>query len=85
MLQKKKILSVVALGVILLSVLVLDQYFVLKKAHSSFDNYYAFRGCTQLLTKTPDYATCQIKSGQVIKIVKFNSAWYLDGDLPGQW
>lgn len=57
----------------------------LKKAHSSFENYYAFRGCVQLLEKTPDYGTCKISSGQIIKIVKINNQWYLDGDGPGIW
>jgi hypothetical protein len=54
----------------------------LRKAHSTFENYYAFRGCVQLLDRTPDYGICKITSGQVIKIVKFQNRWYLDGDLP---
>ncbi len=54
----------------------------LQKAHSTFENYYAFRGCTQLLSKTDLYGICKTNSGQVIKIVRFQGKWYLDGDLP---
>ena len=55
---------------------------MLNKAHSTFDNYYAFRGCTQLITKTPTYGICKTGSGQTIKIVLYHGKWYLDGDLP---
>ncbi|MEK7089485.1 MAG: hypothetical protein AAB920_01570 [Patescibacteria group bacterium] len=54
----------------------------LRTAHSTFENYYAFRGCTQLLEKTDEYGTCKLSDGKVIKLVKFNERWYLDGDLP---
>jgi hypothetical protein len=58
----------------------------LNKAHSTFENYYAFRGCTQLLEKTSSYGVCTTKSGQTIKIVLYKNKWYLDGDLPtGIW
>jgi hypothetical protein len=55
---------------------------MLKKAHSTFENYYAFRGCTELIEQTNTYGVCQTKSGQTIKIVKFDNRWFLDGDLP---
>jgi hypothetical protein len=58
------------------------QYFYLKKAHSTFENYYAFRGCTELITRTDDYGICKTKSGETIKIVKYQGKWFLDGDLP---
>lgn len=58
------------------------QVFYLRKAHSSFENYYVFRGCIQLIKKTQDYGICKISSGQMIKIVKFDNRWFLDGDLP---
>ena len=58
------------------------QFFYLRKAHSSFDNYYAFRGCTQLLEKTENYGICLTNNGQKIKMVKLDSRWFLDGDLP---
>jgi hypothetical protein len=53
-----------------------------EKAHSTFENYYAFRGCEQLLTRTADAATCRLGSGNTITIVRFRGRWYLDGDLP---
>ncbi len=55
----------------------------LQKAHSTFDNYYAFRGCLQLIEKTDEYGICRIQSGETIKIVKYQGRWFLDGDLPG--
>jgi len=55
---------------------------ILTKAHSTFENYYAFRGCTQLIQKTDTYGICKTGSGQTIKIVLYNGKWYLDGDLP---
>ncbi len=58
------------------------QILYLRSAHSTFENYYAFRGCVQLLEKTPNYGTCKTNTGQVIKIVKFQNKWFLDGDLP---
>ena len=68
------ILAIVAFGVY--------QIQMLKVAHSSFNNYYNFRGCVQLLEKTDTYGICKLSSGQIIKLVKFNNKWYLDGDLP---
>ena len=58
------------------------QVLMLQKAHSTFENYYAFRGCVQLIEKTDTYGICKIKSGATIKIVKFDNRWFLDGDLP---
>jgi len=57
----------------------------LREAHRTFENYYAFRGCVQLLEKTDAYGICRISSGKIIKIVKYNNRWYLDGDLPVCW
>jgi hypothetical protein len=56
--------------------------FYLQKAHSTFENYYAFRGCVQLLNKTDNYGICKLASGKAIKIVKYQGRWFLDGDLP---
>ena len=67
----------------MLSVFGVYQIKMLDKAHSTFDNYYAFRGCKELISKTDEYGTCKLSSGETIKIVKFNGKWYLDGDLPG--
>jgi flagellar biogenesis protein FliO len=53
----------------------------LKIAHSSFENYYNFRGCVELLEKTDTYGTCKLSSGETIKLVKVENKWFLDGDL----
>ncbi len=58
---------------------------LLNVAHSSFDDYYRFRGCQQLVEKTDTYGTCKLADGKIIKIVLTNGKWYLDGDGPGIW
>lgn len=58
------------------------QWNYLRIAHSTFDNYYAFRGCTQLISRTDTSGVCKTESGQTITIVEFNNKWYLQGDLP---
>jgi len=60
----------------------INQWLFLRKAHSTFENYYAFRGCEQLIEKTDAYGTCKTTSGETIKIVKYQNKWYLDNDLP---
>ena len=81
--------SIITLGIcvtiiLLIIILSLGIYWIitLRTAHSTFDNYYNFRGCEQLINKTNDYGFCKTYSGQTIKIVKYNNKWYLDGDLP---
>ncbi len=59
--------------------------FVLQRAHSTFQDYYNFRGCVELLEQTPDYGTCKTDKGEVIKITKVQNKWYLEGDGPGVW
>jgi len=76
------IVSWIAALVVIIVVFAIWQVTLLNKAHSTFENYYNFRGCTQLLDKTDVSGTCLTKSGEAIKIVKFNDKWYLDGDLP---
>jgi len=68
--------------VVLLLCLGAWQWWYLRQAHSTFDNYYAFRGCQQLVSKTDDSGTCITHSGQTITIVKYQDKWYLQGDLP---
>ena len=51
-------------------------------AHKTFESYYAFRGCVQLIKRTDTYGICKTNTGQTIKIVTFQGKWYLDGDLP---
>jgi hypothetical protein len=67
---------------VLVAALAVQQWIALRKAHSTFENYYAFRGCAQLLRRTSDYGVCRTSAGTVIKIVRFRGRWYLDGDLP---
>lgn len=80
--MKKKLLIATALLALVLVLLSVWQILLLRKAHSSFENYYAFRGCAQLLEKRDDHGICKISSGKTIKIVKYKGRWYLDGDLP---
>lgn len=83
--DKKKIIIFGIVAIILavvVLILAVNYFLYLRKAHSTFDNYYVFRGCAQLLEKTDSYGTCQLASGQTITIVKFNNKWYLNGDLP---
>jgi hypothetical protein len=54
-------------------------------AHSTFQNYYAFRGCVQLLDMTTVSADCMLASGKTIKLVEVRNKWYLNGDLPVCW
>jgi len=80
--QRTLIIILIALVILLVLAFGISQWLYLRKAHSTFENYYAFRGCVQLLEKTDDYGTCVTNSGQTIKIVKYQNKWYLDGDLP---
>lgn len=80
---KTKILMVLGLAVVAgLFVFAANQRILLKKAHSTFENYYVFRGCVQLLERTDNYGLCKTESGQTIEIVKYQNGWYLAGDLP---
>jgi hypothetical protein len=82
LLKNKKALITILLVVIVVFAFGIYWILLLRKAHSTFENYYAFRGCDQLLQKTQDYGLCKTDTGQTIKIVKFQDKWYLDGDLP---
>jgi len=88
MTKKQKIktgIIIIFIAVLVILTLGIQQLLVLHKAHSTFDNYYAFRGCVQLIDKADSYGTCKTASGQIIKIVKIQNQWYLDGDGPGIW
>ena len=84
MMMKKNKVIIIAVILLLIIILAFGIYWILylQKARSTFDNYYAFRGCVQLLDKTDNYGTCKLASGKIIKIVKFQGRWFLDGDLP---
>ena len=83
--SKNKKIILTLLVILLICIFGISQIILLKKAHSTFENYYKFRGCTELIEKTEDYGICKISSGQIIKIVKFQNKWFLDGDLPNCW
>jgi hypothetical protein len=83
--NKKIIWAIVGVFVVAVGALAISQFFVLQKAHSTFDNYYAFRGCTQLLSRTDTSGVCKTSSGDTITIVLINGKWYLQGDGPGVW
>jgi len=78
----KILIAILIVAAIIVAVLGIRYWLYLRKAHSTFDDYYAFRGCVQLLDKTDTYGTCTTASGETIKIVKYQNQWYLDGDLP---
>ncbi len=70
---------------IVIAALVIVQVHKLRVAHSSFDNYYAFRGCTKLIAKTDTSGVCMTSDGQIIGIDQYGDKWYLEGDGPGKW
>ncbi len=83
--MKKKnrgIIWVCLFAFIILAAIAINWILILQKAHSTFENYYVFRGCTRLVKRTNTYGLCQLSSGQTIKLVKFENKWFLDGDLP---
>jgi len=82
----KNLLIVTCIIVIIAGLMVFsllsNYFFFLRRAHSSFESYYAFRGCTQLLQKTETYGICKTDTGETIKMILYKGKWYLDGDLP---
>ncbi len=80
--KKELLIKIAFLVLAILIAFGIYEFFILRKAHSTFDDYYAFRGCVELLEKTEDYGVCKVASGQTIKIVKIWDKWYLDGDGP---
>lgn len=85
-LAHKMLIAALCIIVVILIGLGAYQIRALQRAHSTFTNYYSFRGCVQLVEKTPTYGICKTGSGQTIKIVLYHDKWYLNGDLPtGLW
>jgi len=80
--NKKRIIFLLVAVIIIGLVSVFCWLRILNIAHSSFENYANFRGCNRLIERTDVSGTCQISSGEIIKIVKSDNKWYLDGDLP---
>ncbi len=75
---------VIVLGIVC-GAFIAHQAYTTNLAHTTFDRYYAFRGCVQLIDKTDTYGDCRLSNGQIIKLVLINGKWYLDGDGPGTW
>lgn len=83
---KRKVAWVVGVAVLLAGgVFLAYQVYTTHLAHTTFERYYAFRGCVRLVDKTDTYGDCVVGSGQTIKIVLIDGSWYLDGDGPGIW
>lgn len=80
--KHKKILTICLSVFVIFLIVCIWQIFYLRWAHSSFGNYYKFRGCQGLIEKNDLFGKCRLSDGKVIKIVKFDNKWYLDGDLP---
>jgi hypothetical protein len=80
--RDKLLIWALVIAAIVAAFVLIRWYLVLKKAHGTFEDYYAFRCCAELLERGSDYGICRLHSGAVIKIVKFQDRWFLDGDLP---
>lgn len=80
--RRKSRLFIITL--ILMPLLVFGVWWIdfLRVAHSSFENYYTFRGCVSLIQKTDTEAVCELKNGTKIKMVAYDNRWFLAGDLP---
>lgn len=76
-----KNIAIVLIIILVIGALGLYQIHTLNVAHSSFENYYKFRGCVELMEKTDTYATCKLSSGETIKLVQVDNKWFLDGDF----
>jgi hypothetical protein len=81
--DKKRLLKFLLLLAAIVIIFSTSQLIYLRKAHSSFEHYYTFRKCVQLLQKTDTSGICRLASGQTITIVNINNKWYLEGDGPG--
>lgn len=57
------------------------QIHILTVAHSSFENYYNFRGCAELIERSDVRARCRLDSGEVITLVEVDGQWFLEGDF----
>ena len=85
MLKNQKFIAISMTVIVAIVSFAIYEYLHLEKAHSTFENYYAFRGCNKLLEKTDTYGTCETAQGRMIKIIMIDGKWYLEGDGPGVW
>lgn len=83
--MRKEFIAAGIISVSTLIILILHHTNHIDRAHSSFENYFRFRKCEELVERTDEFATCRLSNGKIIKIVEFEDRWYLDGDLPGVW
>ena len=85
MFKNKTLWGIILLFVMAGGAFLAYQVYTVNLAHTTFERYYAFRGCTQLVDKTDTYGDCKLADGSTIKIVLINGKWYLNGDGPGIW
>jgi hypothetical protein len=85
MLKNKSLRVIVGLLLVIGAAFVGYQVYTTNLAHTTFERYYAFRGCQSLIDRTDTYGDCRLADGSTIKIVLINGKWYLDGDGPGMW
>ena len=85
MYKKKAVWGIFLSAIIVSGAFIAYQVYATHLAHTTFDRYYTFRGCIELIDKTDTYGDCRLSSGQIIKIVLINGKWYLNGDGPGMW
>jgi len=83
--KKHIVLAAVTVVVAIVINVFIGQLFTLQNAHSSYENYYKFRGCTESVSRSDTSGLCNLPSGETIKIVESHNKWYLDGDLPNGW
>jgi hypothetical protein len=79
--------TIVIITIIIAIVLniVISQLVITRNAHSSFENYYKYRGCSELISKSASSALCNLPSGETIKLVEVKGKWYTDGDPQSSW
>lgn len=85
MFKSKTFWGIGILLVIIAGAFLASQVYTTYEAHTTFEKYYAFRGCTQLIDRTATYGDCTLAGGASIRIVLINGKWYLQGDGPGVW
>jgi hypothetical protein len=85
LLKNRLFIAIIGVAVLVVLIFGIKEAIRTDTAHQTFENYYAFRGCVQLVDRTDTMGHCKTADGQTIKLVKFNNKWYLDGDLPMCW
>lgn len=83
--KRSPLVKIIIILILIVAIFCIYQFLMLQKAHSSLENYAAFRGCIGLTNQTATSTDCSLQSGQKIKLVKINDKWYLEGDGPGKW